>query len=137
MKFRSLALLLIMAAGAVQAQDAEERQRQRAERVEAQRELEQQRSELREAQRALEAAAREVARLSVSGVGPQIQEIVKEFAATGRRAMLGITIEEGKGGAVVAGVSPGGPWSFQRNDRPSSHPTKLDCLRAKTNRKLI
>ena len=64
------------------------------------------RSEFREAQRALEAAAREVARLS-AGMG--ISEMVNQFSATGRRAMLGITIEDADGGCVVSGVSPGGP----------------------------
>jgi S1-C subfamily serine protease len=67
------------------------------------------RGELREAQRALEAAAREVARLSAGMAGFGVGEVMKQFGSTGRRAMLGITIEDTDGGSVVSGVSPGGP----------------------------
>ena len=67
------------------------------------------RGELREAQRALEAAAREVARLSAGMAGRGMSAVMQQFGATGRRAMLGITIEDADGGSVVSGVSPGGP----------------------------
>ena len=67
------------------------------------------RDRLREAQRALEAAAREVARLSVGAGG-----VIEQFKKTGRRAMLGITIEDTDEGSVVTGVSPGGPGRAER-----------------------
>ena len=67
------------------------------------------RDELRDAQRALEAAAREVARLSAGMAGLGVGEVMQQFNRTGRRAMLGITIEDANGGSVVSGVSPGGP----------------------------
>ena len=65
--------------------------------------------ELRDAQRALEAAAREVARLSAGIAGRGVGEVMKQFGVSGRRAMLGITIEDADGGSAVTGVSPGGP----------------------------
>jgi S1-C subfamily serine protease len=68
-----------------------------------------QRDRLQEAQRALEAAAREVARLSMGAAGLASHEVMEQFQKTGRRAMLGITIEDTEGGSVVTGVSPGGP----------------------------
>jgi len=67
------------------------------------------RDRLQQAQRALEAAAREVARLSMGAAGLASNEVMEQFHKTGRRAMLGITIEDAEGGSVVTGVSPGGP----------------------------
>ena len=76
----------------------------------------QEREELADAQRELEiareqleAAARQVARLSAQANAPVIGGVIQNFRTTGRRAMLGINIEDGDDGVLVAGVSPGGP----------------------------
>ena len=65
--------------------------------------------ELEVAREQLEAAAREVARLSTQANAPAVGRVIREFNITGRRAMLGINIEDSVDGVVVAGVSPGGP----------------------------
>ncbi len=63
----------------------------------------------RMAQDELEAAAREVARLSAQSNAPDIGVVIRDFRLSGRRAMLGINIEDIDEGVLVAGVSPGGP----------------------------
>lgn len=75
----------------------------------AQRALAEEQDRLRAAQRELEAAAREVARLSTRSVAPEVGQLVADFTNSGRKAMLGITIEDVGNGAKVSGVSPGGP----------------------------
>jgi S1-C subfamily serine protease len=65
--------------------------------------------ELEVAREQLSAAAREVARLSIQANAPAVGRVIREFNITGRRAMLGINIEDSVDGVVVAGVSPGGP----------------------------
>ncbi len=74
------------------------------------------RQQLEEAQKQLEAAAQEVARLSAEMSGTAMERVVRYFEQTGRKAMLGITINDqpDKAGAAapgvrVYGVSPGGP----------------------------
>ncbi|MCZ6475497.1 MAG: PDZ domain-containing protein [Gammaproteobacteria bacterium] len=65
--------------------------------------------ELEVAREQLSAAAQEVARLSIQANAPAVGRVIREFNITGRRAMLGINIEDSVDGVVVAGVSPGGP----------------------------
>lgn len=65
--------------------------------------------ELEIARGRLEAAAREVAELSARAAAPIVGGVIREFQRTGRRAMLGINIEDSGDGVLVAGVSPGGP----------------------------
>ena len=72
-------------------------------------ELERSEANLEEARARLEAAAREVARLSAEIVGPEVEEAVRRIRIGGRRAMLGVSIEQAEGGVLVAGVTPGGP----------------------------
>jgi len=72
-------------------------------------ELREARSELEAAREQLEAAAREVARLSAEVAGPIVGDMVRQFWVPGRRAMLGISIDDSDEGVVVVGVSPGGP----------------------------
>jgi len=83
------------AAGAVVAQETEE--------------LQQAQSELERAREDLEAAAREVARLSAQVAGPVVGDVLRHFGMMGRRAMLGITIDDAEEGVAVEGVTPGGP----------------------------
>lgn len=64
---------------------------------------------LEEARERLEAAAEEVARLSAEVAAPQVSGIVRQFAGSGRRAVLGLMIEDAEDGVRVTGVSPGGP----------------------------
>ena len=107
MKFSYVALVLLTFAALAQGQDTED-EHERA-MAEAQKNLEEQQHELEQAQEALEQAAREVARLSFNVAGPQINRIVRQFRTTGRRAMLGVTVDDDKEGARITGVSPGGP----------------------------
>jgi S1-C subfamily serine protease len=65
--------------------------------------------ELEIARERLEAAAREVARLSAQANEPFVGGVMRDFHASGRRAMLGINIADDDSGVLVAGVSPGGP----------------------------
>lgn len=65
--------------------------------------------ELEIARQELEAAAREVARLSSRANAPLVARIIQDFQRTGRRAVLGINIEDSGAGVLVAGVTPGGP----------------------------
>ncbi len=74
------------------------------------------RLKLEDAQKQLEAAAQEVARLSAEMSGTAMERVVRYFEKTGRKAMLGITINDqpDKAGAAapgvrIYGVSPGGP----------------------------
>lgn len=67
------------------------------------------RSELEAARERLAEAAREVARLSAEHVGPVVGDVMEQFRMPGRRAMLGISIEDAQDGVRVVGVSPGGP----------------------------
>ena len=92
------ALILTSGLGLVSTASAQEN----ADFADAQRELEVAREQL-------EAAAREVARLSTQANAPAVGRVIREFNITGRRAMLGINIEDSVDGVVVAGVSPGGP----------------------------
>ena len=71
--------------------------------------LERSEAELESARARLEAAAREVARLSAEIVGPEVEEVVRRIRIGGRRAMLGISVEEADRGVLVAGVTPNGP----------------------------
>lgn len=66
-------------------------------------------AELEAARAELEAAAREVARLSAEIVGPEVEEVIRRIRIGGRRAMLGVSVDEADGGVVVAAVTPGGP----------------------------
>ena len=66
-------------------------------------------TELEAAREQLERAAREVARLSAEIVGPEVEEVVRRIRIEGRRAMLGVSIEQADDGVLVAGVTPGGP----------------------------
>jgi S1-C subfamily serine protease len=66
-------------------------------------------AELETAREQLERAAREVARLSAEIVGPEVEEVVRRLRLEGRRAMLGVSIEQAEDGVLVAGVTPGGP----------------------------
>ncbi len=72
-------------------------------------ELDSARAELETAREQLERAAREVARLSAEIVGPEVEEVVRRLRLEGRRAMLGVSIEQADDGVLVAGVTPGGP----------------------------
>jgi S1-C subfamily serine protease len=72
-------------------------------------ELEGAEDQLEAARAALEQAAREVARLSAELVGPQVEEVVQRIRIDGRRAMLGLSIDDGEGGVFVSAVTPGGP----------------------------
>ncbi len=92
---------LALAAGAQPAPDTA------AERPSA--ELEYAEAQLDAARARLEAAARDVARLSAQLAGPEVKEIVRRIRVGGRRAMLGVSIEDAEGGVLVAGVTPGGP----------------------------
>jgi S1-C subfamily serine protease len=86
MRVRTLAsgaLLLLLAVGAAQAQQADTQ------------------AELRAARQQLEDAARRIAELSGTA-GPG------DFVAIGRRAVLGIGIEDEENGVRVVGVTPGG-----------------------------
>ncbi len=65
--------------------------------------------ELELAREQLEAAAREVAQLSARVGAHIVGGVIQDFQTTGRRAMLGINIEDSGDGVLVAGVSPGGP----------------------------
>jgi S1-C subfamily serine protease len=65
---------------------------------------------LDEAKRNLEQAAREVARLSAELAGPVVQNLEDldiRIGNFGRRARLGISIEDVDSGVLVAGVTPG------------------------------
>ena len=102
MKTKLLVMLAVaMLAGPVQAADP---QPEKAQLEEAERSLE-------DARRRLEEAAREVAELSMEAGGDM--EIIRHIRSSGRRAMLGINIGPGEGGAgkgvKVLGVTPGGP----------------------------
>lgn len=99
------AVLLLGMSASVFAQQDSERQAERA----AAQALAEEQDRLRAAQRELEAAAREVARLSTRSVAPEVGQLVADFTNSGRKAMLGITIEDVGDGAKVSGVSPGGP----------------------------
>jgi len=63
--------------------------------------------ELREARQQLEAAARRIAELSAGAVQPVI-DFTRELGVMGRRAVLGIGIEDDGDGVRVIGVTPGG-----------------------------
>jgi len=63
--------------------------------------------ELREAREQLEAAARRIAELSAGAVQPVI-DFTRDFGVMGRRAVLGIGIEDEQDGVRVVGVTPGG-----------------------------
>jgi S1-C subfamily serine protease len=63
--------------------------------------------ELEQARQQLEAAARKIAELSAGAVQPAV-DVVREFGAGGRRAVLGIGIEDNPDGVLVVSVSPGG-----------------------------
>lgn len=63
--------------------------------------------ELREAREQLEAAARRIAELSAGAVRPVI-DFTRELGVMGRRAVLGIGIEDEQDGVRVVGVTPGG-----------------------------
>jgi S1-C subfamily serine protease len=66
---------------------------------------------LDDARERLEAASREVAELSAQ-LGEGAAEFVRQFNFDGRRAMLGINMDEPNGdkdGVHIAGVTPGGP----------------------------
>jgi S1-C subfamily serine protease len=65
--------------------------------------------ELEIARESLEAAAQEVARLSARAAAPVVGGMFRDFPSPGRRAMLGVNIEDSIDGVHVAGVSPGGP----------------------------
>jgi len=65
--------------------------------------------ELEIARESLEAAAQEVARLSARAAAPVVGGMFRNFQSSGRRAMLGVNIEDNVDGVHVAGVSPGGP----------------------------
>ena len=65
--------------------------------------------ELEIAREQLEAAARQVAQLSARVAANVVGGVIQDFQITGRRAMLGINIEDSGDGVLVAGVSPGGP----------------------------
>lgn len=64
-------------------------------------------AELEQARQQLEAAARKIAELSAGAAQPAV-DIVREFGAGGRRAVLGIGIEDDADGVLVVSVSPGG-----------------------------
>jgi S1-C subfamily serine protease len=64
-------------------------------------------AEMRQAREQLEAAAREVARLAADYSGPVI-DFVQDLGPMGRRAVLGIGIEDAEDGVRVVGVTPGG-----------------------------
>jgi S1-C subfamily serine protease len=66
-------------------------------------------SALDEAKARLEAAARDVARLSAEATAPVVRMVTRGLRGEGRRAMLGVTIEDAQDGVSVIGVSPGGP----------------------------
>ena len=90
MRIKSFAagtLVLLMFAGMTQAQDRN--------------------AELREAREQLEAAARRIAELSHGAVQPVI-DFTRELGVAGRRAVLGIGIEDDETGVRVVGVTPGG-----------------------------
>jgi S1-C subfamily serine protease len=63
--------------------------------------------ELREAREQLEAAARRIAELSAGAVQPVI-DFTRDLSVMGRRAVLGIGIEDDMDGVRVVGVTPGG-----------------------------
>ena len=65
--------------------------------------------ELELAREQLEAAARQVAQLSARVAANVVGGVIQDFRTTGRRAQLGINIEDSGDGVLVAGVSPGGP----------------------------
>jgi S1-C subfamily serine protease len=67
-------------------------------------------AKLEAARARLEAAAREVAELSGELTGPVMHDFVVAYHG-GRRAMLGINIENAKDGVNVRSVTPGGPAS--------------------------
>jgi membrane-associated protease RseP (regulator of RpoE activity) len=68
-------------------------------------------SQLQEAQHRLDEAAREVAGLSAQLGGPLVRQFATFGGPPGGRAIIGVQLDEtnSKDGAVVHGVSPGGP----------------------------
>ena len=67
---------------------------------------------LDDARERLEDASREVAELSAQLGESAAQDVVRHFGISGRRAMIGINMDDPKGnkdGVLVAGVTPGGP----------------------------
>lgn len=67
---------------------------------------------LQEARARLESAAREVAELSTQFAGDSGLAFVHRFGGMGRKAMLGISLDDkasGDDGVLVAGVTPGSP----------------------------
>lgn len=63
--------------------------------------------QLRDAREQLEAAARRIAELSAGAVQPVI-DFTRNIGVMGRRAVLGIGIEDDEDGVRVVGVTPGG-----------------------------